>query len=108
MTPSNYYPDPGEVPKDVPGILLLKGAAPFSITEHHRLGNKKQSHRREGETFYYSHPQRADSMCINMGNRASENSEDTDESSWSQMVLGTDNHLFKGFYSLSFYFFFFF
>lgn len=52
-----------------------------------------------GEAFYYSHPQRADSICIKMGNRASENSEDTDESSLSQMILRTDDHLFKESYS---------
>lgn len=39
------------------GILLLKGAASFSITEHHRLGNRKQS-LRSGRDFLLLTPPR--------------------------------------------------
>lgn len=81
------------------GVLFLKGAQhPFplqNITDWETENNLSEV----GETFYYSHPPRADSICINMGNRASGNGEDTDESSPSQMILRTDDHLFKEFYS---------
>jgi len=48
-----------------------------------------------GEKFYYSNPQRLDSVCVNLGKRSSEDSENTDESLQYQMILRTDGDLLK-------------
>lgn len=72
------------------GILLLSAALFYSI-ECHRLGNRKQLHR-SGKDILLLRPWKVDSICINLGKRASE---DTDESLQSQMILRTDGDLFK-------------
>lgn len=63
-------------------MLLLKGVALFYSIEHHGLGNRKQLHR-------------SGTDVLNLGKRASEDSEDTDESVQSQMIVRTDGDLFK-------------
>lgn len=95
MISSNYYPG-------LSGILLLKGAVQYTVfysIEPYRLGNRKQLHRSERDILLLNPPPGVDSICIKPGKRASEDSEDTDESLQSQMILRTDGDLFKESYS---------